>query len=211
MRSAFQPGWGRTLLVGSVLTLLPFPGWPMLCGWCARCFERGVHGREGLAPFDDAVGLTVDGLAPLATLLLFAVLPAVGIIALAANLPPWLIATPQALVVAMLVSTAWAVGYVLLLKLLPGALILVTVRRSLFAALDVRSQWRLVQGALGEFVLAVTFYVLSQGVAQFGLLLGGVGLLPALVWNHGVTAWVLGRVWAHHPLREALGATRSSR
>ncbi len=204
VRLAFQdPHWGRKLLFGSAWALVPVLGWLVLCGWCQRAFLRGATNRPPLPEFDEPFALMGEGVAGFTAVLLWFVLPVLAPIwAMAwftgsaagqeAAMSSWFL--PVVLVLASVLS----VGLVAILKLLPAALIGVGASGSLWPALDVPAMTRLVREAFRPLLYAVVFYVLSQALGQFALLLCGVGILPALVWNHGMTAWMLGRVHAAH-------------
>ena len=204
IRLAFRdPGWARKLLFGSAWLLIPVLGWLVLCGWCQRAFLRGATNRPPLPDFDEPWALMSEGVAGFTALLVWFVLPVLG--------PIWATAlftssslgheaalSPLYLPAVLLVAMALSVGLVLVLKLLPAALIGVGATGSLWPAFNVRAVATLVREAFRPLLYAVVFYVLSQALGQFALLLCGVGILPALVWNHGLTAWMLGRVHAAH-------------
>ncbi len=204
IRLAFRdPAWGRKLFFGSVWLLVPVLGWLLLCGWCQRAFLRGATNQPPLPDFDEPFALMAEGVAGFTTMLLWFVLPVIApVLGMArftqsevgreALLSPWF------LPVLFLGASLLAVGLVAVLKLLPAALIGVGATGSLWPAFNVPAMAALVREAFRPLLYAVVFYVLSQALGQFGLLLCGVGILPAVVWNHGVTAWMLGRVHAAH-------------
>ncbi len=183
--------------------LVPVLGWLVLCGWCQRAFLRGATNRPPLPEFDEPLDLAMEGVAGFTTLLLWFVLPVlapiVGMLWFVSHPSTQAMAlSPWFLPVAILLSGGLAVLLVALLKLLPAALIGVGATGTLWPAFNVPVMIRLVREAFRPLLYAVVFYVLSQALGQFALLLCGVGILPALVWNHGVTAWMLGRVHAAH-------------
>jgi len=198
-----DPAWGRKLLFGSVWLCIPVVGWLVLCGWCQRAFLRGATNRPPLPEFDEPFALMAEGVAGFVTLLVWFVVPVLAPIQAMllftssefgrqAALSPWFL--PLSLVFAGGV----AVALVAVLKLLPAALIGVGATGSLWPAFNLPAVAALVRDAFRPLLYAVVFYVLSQALGQFALLLCGVGILPALVWNHGLTAWMLGRVHAAH-------------
>lgn len=198
-----DPAWARKLLFGSAWLLVPVLGWLVLCGWCQRAFLRGATNRSPLPDFDEPFALMAEGVAGFTTLLVWFLLPVLG--------PIWATAvftsssmgqqaalSPFYLPVVLVLALALSVGLVFVLKLLPAALIGVGATGSLWPAFNVPAMAALVRDAFRPLLYAVVFYVLSQALGQFALLLCGVGILPALVWNHGLTAWMLGRVHAAH-------------
>lgn len=198
-----DPAWPRKLLFGSAWALVPLLGWLVLSGWCQRAFLRGATNRPPLPEFDEPLGLALEGIAGFTTVLLWFVVPVISPVAamlLFTTHPATadLAASPAFLPVSLLLSAGVALGLMGVLKLLPAALIGVGASGSLWPAFDVPAMVALVRQAFRPLLYAVVFYVLSQALGQFALLLCGVGILPALVWNHGLTAWMLGRVHADH-------------
>jgi hypothetical protein len=155
------------------------------------------------------MALAAEGVAGFTTLLLWFVLPVMA--------PVWamllftghpatrdLVLEPWFFPALLVFMGGLSVGVVSLLQLLPAVLIGVGATGSLWPAFNVSAAIRLARGAFKPLLYAVVFYVLSQALGQFALLLCGVGILPALVWNHGLTAWMLGRVHADHAGAELL-------
>lgn len=204
IRLAFRdPRWGRKLLAGSLWALVPVLGWIVLCGWCQRAFERGRDGRPPLPTFERPVKLFVDGVAGFTTVLLWFVLPVLSplLLTLLVTSSAWgqEIALSRWYLPAALLVALVAGGVVLVsLKALPAALVGVGATGRLWAAFDLPAITRLVREAFKPLLYAVVFYLLSQALAQLALLAAVVGIVPALVWNHGLTAWMLGRVHAAH-------------
>ncbi len=212
-RFAFDdPDWIKKMLLGGLFTLLGvlIVGVFFVSGYVVRLVRRSAKGEvRPLPEWDDLGGLFGEGvpvvgaylahvlplvLVPLCVLIASAVVFG-GTASLAGRSEE--VAGVMGAMLSLVILGLYAVFMLAMLALmfyLPAAL----VRLSLFSRFGAAFEWRdnlaFIRRNLGQYLLAIGFYLIASFIAQFGVILCFVGVFPASFWSVCVLAFGLGRV-----------------
>ncbi len=197
-----DPAYLRKLLIGSLVLLagvliLPLP---LLIGYYFRVTRRTALGEQWPLPeWDDWGGLFMDGLRVIALILphqiaflLSVGLPfgavGLGALALGDNVGPlvMLLILPLMLLV-MLASLGFAVY-------LQVAQVRLALSQDLGQAFEPAANVAFLRRNVGPLLLAFAVLLVTNFIAQFGVLLCCVGLLPATLWSQIAFHHALGQV-----------------
>ncbi len=198
-----DPAWVRKLLVGSLvfvaaMLILPLP---LMLGYHLRVVRHALQGVRALPEWDDWGALFMDGLRVIGVMLphqigamLLVGLP-IGALALLGGvlgdqagaavvvllIPLMLLAVPFMLAVAALMNVAQ---------------VRLAATDSFSAAFDLRANLGFLQRNWLNVLLAFLLLLGTNFVAQFGVFLCCVGLLPATLWSQICFHYALGRAGA---------------
>jgi hypothetical protein len=203
-----DPNWVQKLLIGSLFTILSMflVGGIFVAGYAARLVRRTARGEPYPLPeWDDLGGMFVEGLSVIGAYLIHLV-PAVvgaGVVLLpmvflgARNEDP----SPAFLFVLIpLVLLATVVFFAVLLYF-PAAFTRLAVEERFGAAFELDANWAFVKRNLSNYFLAIAAFFVANFLAQFGILLFCIGILPATFWSQCVGAYALGEVALRDPVR----------
>jgi hypothetical protein len=201
-----DPNWVQKLLIGSLFTILSMflIGGVFVAGYAVRLARRTARGEPYPLPeWEDLGGMFVEGLTAIAAYLLHLLPAVVG--AGAVLLPMILMAerdpepSPGILLVLiplMLLSTLVFFAVVLYF---PAAFTRLAVEGRFGAALELDANWNFLKRNFSNYLLAIAAFLVANFIAQFGILLFCVGILPATFWSQCVGAYALGEVAYRDP------------
>ena len=75
------------------------------------------------------------------------------------------------------------------------------VARHVHAALELEANWAFLKRNFSNYLLALAAFFVANFIAQFGILLFCIGILPATFWSQCVGAYALGEVAYRDPGR----------
>jgi len=198
-----DPSWGSKLLVGTLVAiggcrLLPLP---LLVGYQFRVLKLSAAGAPRPFPeWEDWGGLFVDGLKVIAALLplqlalfagvglpMFAVVSAAGALGDERGGP----------FVMLLVFPLMLVGLVALLAFAvytQAALIALAREGEIGAAFRLAENVAFLKRNVGPMLLAFAVLLVANTIAQFGMCLCYVGLIPTTLWSQLTFHYAVGQV-----------------
>ncbi len=203
-----DPDWIKKILIGGVFSLAcaVLVGIPFVLGYFSRTLRNVVAGEAQPMPeWDDLGGIFNEGLRLTAVYLLytlgiFAVIAALGCVAIA---PVMVLSgghrdVSEVFGVLGGLGLVGLYGLVMLVSLalaiyLPAALARAAMRGTVADGFAWREILRFITANLGNYLITLVIYLLASVVAQFGFLLCCVGIFPAAFWGYMVLAVALGQ------------------
>ena len=209
LRFFFQdPNWVQKLLIGSLFTILSMflVGGIFVAGYASRLVRRTARGEPYPLPeWDDLGGMFVEGLTAIGAYLLYLLPAVVG--AGAVLIPVFVMAARDSepspaflLVLVPLVLLATIVFFAVLLYF-PAAFTRLAVAERFGAAFELEANWAFLKRNFSNYFLALAAFFVANFIAQFGIVLFCVGILPATFWSQCVGAYALGDVAYRDPQR----------
>jgi len=201
-----DPNWVQKILIGSLFTILSFffIGTIFVAGYIVRLIRRAARGEPYPLPeWDDLGGMFAEGLSAVGAYLIH-IVPVVAIF-LMSFVPLILLGErdgeppPAAL---LLFFPLMIVAIVILFAVMfyfTAAFTRLAVEERFGAALEVQLNVAFLKRNAINFLLAVVAFMVANFIAQFGILLFCVGILPATFWSQCVAAYALGDVAFRDP------------
>ena len=202
-----DPDWLKKILIGSLFALACaiLIGIPFVLGYFSRTLRNVATGTSPALPeWDDLGGLFEEGLRLTAVYLVYllGMLVVLGVSGAALLLPA--IAASSSGKASDALGALGALGIVALYGLLllislamvvylPAALTRAALRGNVSDGLAWRENLEFIRANLGNYALAIVSYLLASFLAQLGILLCCVGILPAGFWSYLVMAAALGQ------------------
>ncbi len=208
-----DPDWVRKILVGALFGLLSFLaiGGFFIGGYVLRVLRRSAQGEAAPLPeWDDLGGMLVDGLRSTCIYLGY-IVPLIGIpilVALSLGLAGILTGRAestgdaQELLLGLIILAAYGFFFLVSLALmiyLPAAFTRFAVSNRFAAAFEVQENLAFIQRNGANYALALVVYLLASVIAQFGIVLCCLGLLPTTFWATLVLGYALGEVARRDP------------
>ena len=201
-----DPNWVQKLLIGSLFTILSMflVGGIFIAGYAARLVRRAARGEPYPLPeWDDLGGMFVEGLSVMGAYLIH-VLPAAAAVAI--MIIPVIVLgerngepSPAALLVLVpLIILAFILLFALMFYF-TAAFTRLALEERFGAAFEVQHNLAFLKRNVGNLLLALLAFTASNFIAQFGILLFCVGILPATFWSQCVGAYALGEVAFRDP------------
>jgi hypothetical protein len=196
-----DPNWVQKILIGSLFTILSMflIGTVFVAGYAARIVRRAARGETYPLPeWDDLGGMFTEGLSVVGAYLIHLV-PAVAAIGIA-FVPVILLGerdgepSPVAIVALMLLMLVAIVLLFALLFYFTAAFTRLAVEERFGAAFEVQQNLAFLRRNVVNLLMAIVAFMASNFIAQFGILLLCVGILPATFWSQCVGAYALGEV-----------------
>lgn len=199
-----DPDWMRKTLMGGLFYLLAMilVGLPFVMGYVVQVTRRAARGEARPLPewenygqmFSD--GLQMIGLY-LVHILAACILPGslgclfavIGGVASGSDAAGG--------VVALGIMAAQLLLFVVLLAVMlyfPAAFIRTAITGRFSAGLEVRENIELIKRSPGNYFLALAIYLVTNFIAQFGVVLCCIGFFPAAFWSMCVAGWAMGEV-----------------
>ena len=211
-----DPDWLRKLLIGGAFTLASvlIVGAFFVAGYLSRFVKAVAAGSARPLPeWDDLGGIFQDGLRIVGLYVLYAIgmVVAVALVACPFGLVFGGLAglsrhgTAQDVLAALSgIGILFAYGLLLLLGLLvqlvaPAALVRVIFKEDLAAGFDFRAVFGFIRANLGNYLLSLVVFLLSNFLAQFGVVLCCVGVFPAIFWAYLTLGHALGETVRLNP------------
>lgn len=201
-----DPNWVQKILIGSLFTILSFflIGTVFVAGYAARLVRRAARGeRYPLPEWDDLGGMFSEGLGVLGAYLLH-LLP-VGLLMGASFVPMILFSESEGeppaaavLLFTMLVILAVVLGIGLMVYF-TAAFTRLALEQRFAAAFEVEENLAFLKRNVSNLVMAIIAFMVANFIAQFGIVLLCVGILPATFWSQCVGAYALGEVAFRDP------------
>ncbi len=203
-----DPNWIQKILIGSLFTILSMflIGSIFMAGYAARLVRRAARGEPYPLPeWDDLGGMFSEGLTVVGAYLihLVPVFVAFGIAFVPILLMGDRADQPPPAAVALLMALV-LVAVVLLFAFLfyfTAAFTRLAIEERFGAAFEVQENLAFIKRNAGNLVMALLAFLVSNFIAQFGILLLCVGILPATFWSQCVGAYALGEVAFRDPGR----------
>ena len=201
-----DPNWVQKLLIGSLFTILSMflIGSVFVAGYAARLVRRAARGEPYPLPeWDDLGGMFAEGLSVMGAYLihLLPVVAAFGILVVPVVLmgerdsEP----SPAALLLLVLLVIFAVVILFALMFYFTAAFTRLAVEERFGAAFEVQINLAFLKRNVVNLLMAVVAFMVSNFIAQFGILLFCVGILPATFWSQCVGAYALGEVAFRDP------------
>jgi Protein of unknown function (DUF4013) len=196
-----DPNWVQKLLIGSLFTILSFflIGGVFIAGYAVRLLRRAARGETYPLPeWDDLGGMFMEGLSAMAAYLLH-ILPCILAFGLLA-IPIALLdggegeGSPAALFVIFPLLIFVLLLFFAVLFYFAAALTRLAVEERFGAAFEVSENLAFLKRNTGNFLMAIVAFIVSNFIAQFGILLLCIGIIPATFWSQCVGAYALGEV-----------------
>lgn len=175
-----------------------------VAGYAARLVRRTARGEPYPLPeWDDLGGMFAEGLTAVGAYLIYLLPAIVGMVAI--FVPLALLgasdsdASPAILVVMIPLIILAVVIFFALLLFFPAAFIRLAVEERFGAAFEFDANWRFIKRNFSNYLLALAAFFVANFIAQFGILLFCIGILPATFWSQCVGAYALGEVAARDP------------
>ncbi|MGH9319745.1 MAG: DUF4013 domain-containing protein [Vicinamibacteria bacterium] len=207
-----DPNWVQKLLIGSLFSLLSMflIGAIFVAGYAARLVRRTARGEPYPLPeWEDFGGMFAEGLSVVGAYLLH-VAPAV-IVTAVVFIPLAVLGErngePSPAAVFLLIPIVLLATLVLLgiLVYFPAVFIRVAVEERFSAAFEFENNWAFIKRNATNYLLAIAAFIVANFIAQFGILLFCIGILPATFWCQCAGAYALGEVALRDPGRAASG------
>jgi hypothetical protein len=203
-----DPSWVQKMLIGSLFTILSMflIGSVFVAGYAARLVRRAARGEPHPLPeWDDLGGMFAEGLSVVGAYLLhlLPVMAAFGILFVPVILMSERDGDPSpaaALLLVLLVILAVVMVFALLFYF-TAAFTRLALEERFGAAFEVQENLSYIQRNTGNLLMALLAFIVSNFIAQFGILLFCVGILPATFWSQCVGAYALGDVAFRDPGR----------
>ncbi len=196
-----DPNWIQKLLIGSLFTILSFflIGGVFIAGYAVRLLRRAARGEPYPLPeWDDLGGMFMEGLSAMAAYLLH-ILPCIMAFGLLA-IPIVLLGgkdgegAPAALFVIFPLLAVLLVLFFGVVFYFTAVLTRLAVEERFGAAFEVSENLAFLKRNIGNFVMAIVVFLVGNFIAQFGIILFCVGIIPATFWSQCVGAYALGEV-----------------
>lgn len=199
-----DPDWVKKTLMGSLFYLLSvlLVGLPFIAGYVVQVTRKAARGEARPLPeWTDYGQMFMDGLQViglylvhiLAALVLpgsigcvFALIGGVGSRSDAAG--------GVAAIGMMLAQLLLFVVMLAVMVYFPAAYIRTAVTGRFGAGLEVRENIELIKRNPGNYFLAIAIYLVTNFIAQLGVLACCIGILPAAFWSMCVAGWAMGEV-----------------
>jgi len=201
-----DPNWVQKLLIGSLFTILSIflVGSVFVAGYAARLVRRAARGEPHPLPeWDDLGGMFAEGLSVIGAYLIHLV-PVVAVFGMlvipvaimgeSGSEPP-----PAAIILLVLLMFLAFVLVFALLFYFTAAFTRLAVEERFGAAFEVGNNLAFLRRNAVNLLMAVLAFIVSNFIAQFGILLFCVGILPATFWSQCVGAYALGEVAFRDP------------
>lgn len=203
-----DPNWVSKMLMGTLFSLLSIfiVGSIFIAGYAVRLLRRTAQGEPYPLPeWDDLGGMFTEGLSALGAYLVH-ILPVfalffVAFVPLAVfggrhEEPP-----PAFLFLVIPLGFLAFVAIFALLLYFPAAFTRLAVEGRFGAAFEVDANWAFLKRNVSNYFLAIVAFLVANFIAQFGILLFCIGILPATFWSQCVGAYALGEVAFKDPGR----------
>jgi hypothetical protein len=203
-----DPSWVQKILVGSLFTILSFflIGGIFVAGYMARLVRRAAAGEPHPLPeWDDLGGMFGEGLAIVGAYLVHLIpvfaafgLMVVPLIVLGAGEgePP----PAAALAMIPLMIFAFLLAFAVMFYF-TAAFTRLALEQRFSAAFEFQENFAFLKRNIGNFLMAIVAFLAANFIAQFGILLFCIGILPATFWSQSVAAYALGEVAFRDPAR----------
>jgi hypothetical protein len=201
-----DPNWVQKILVGSLFTLLSFVfiGGVFIAGYAVRLLRRAARGETYPVPeWDDLGGMFMEGVMAIAAYLLH-ILPC--ILAFGLLMIPIAIlggrgdeAEPAAFLVIFPVLILVLLLFFAMLFYFTAALTRLAIEERFGAAFEVSENVAFLKRNTGNLLMAVVAFLVANFIAQFGIILLCIGIIPATFWSQCVAAYALGEVAYRDP------------
>jgi hypothetical protein len=201
-----DPNWVQKLLIGSLFTILSMflIGSVFVAGYAARLVRRAARGEPYPLPeWDDLGGMFAEGLSVIGAYLIH-LLPAVAAFGILV-VPVVLMGerngepSPAALLLLVLLVIFAVVILFALMFYFTAAFARLALEERFGAAFEVQHNLAFLKRNAVNLLMAVMAFMVSNFIAQFGILLFCVGILPATFWSQCVGAYALGEVAFRDP------------
>jgi hypothetical protein len=206
-----DPDWVKKTLMGSLFYVLAMllVGAPFIAGYVVQVTQRAARGEPRPLPeWDDYGKLFMDGLQMIGLYLVHLlgamVLPgSLGcLFAVVGGAASGKSDAAGGVAAVGMILAQLMLGVVMLAVMLyfPAAYIRTAVSGRFGAGLEVRENIEFIKRSPGNYFLAIAIYVVTNFVAQFGILLCCIGFFPAAFWSMCVAGWALGEVARRDPV-----------
>jgi hypothetical protein len=209
-----DPNWVQKLLVGSLFTILSFffIGGIFIAGYAVRLLRRAARGETYPLPeWEDLGGMFMEGLMAMAAYLLH-ILPCIMAFGLLA-IPMVILgersegeAAPAVLFAIFPLLILVLVLFFALLFYFTAALTRLAVGERFGAAFEFSLNLAFLKRNIGNILMAIVAFLVSNFIAQFGILLLCIGIIPATFWSQCVGAYALGEVAFRDPAGPMAGS-----
>lgn len=205
--------WVRKILIGALFGLLSvlLIGGFYIGGYVVRVLRRSARGEaQPLPDWDDLGAMLVDGVRAAAIYLGY-VVPLLGIpILLAISIGALGILSgrgeaaseAEEVLVGLGIVAAYGLFFLVSLALmiyLPAAFTRFAISDRFSSAFEIQENLAFLKRNAANYALALVVYLLANVIAQFGVLLCCVGLLPTTFWATVVLGYALGEVARRDP------------
>ena len=205
-----DPDWMKKTLMGALFYILAMllVGAPFIAGYAVQVTRRAARGEARPLPeWDDYGQIFMDGLQMiglyLVHILAAAVLPgALGcIFALIGGAASNSDAAGGVAAIGMLMAQLllFVVLFAVILYF-PAAYIRTALTGRFGAGLEVRENIELIKRSPANYFIAIAIYLVTNFIAQFGVILCCVGAFATGFWSLAVAAWALGEVARRDPV-----------
>ena len=201
-----DPNWVQKLLIGSLFTILSMflIGSVFVAGYAARLARRAARGEPYPLPeWDDLGGMFAEGLSVIGAYLIHLV-PVVAVFGI--SFVPLIFLgerdggpSPAALLVLVPLIVLAIVLLFAVMFYFTAAFTRLAVEERFGAAFEVQINLAFLKRNVVNLLMAVVAFMVSNFIAQFGILLFCVGILPATFWSQCVGAYALGEVAFRDP------------
>ena len=201
-----DPNWVQKLLIGSLFTILSMflIGSVFVAGYAARLVRRAARGEPYPLPeWDDLGGMFAEGLSVVGAYLIHLV-PVVAVFGI--SFVPLIFLgerdggpSPAALLVLVPLIVLAVVLLFAVMFYFTAAFTRLAVEERFGAAFEVQINLAFLKRNVVNLLMAVVAFMVSNFIAQFGILLFCVGILPATFWSQCVGAYALGEVAFRDP------------
>lgn len=202
-----DPEWVKKVLIGGLFQLLTIllVGLPFVFGYEMRVLQRTWAGDPRPLPeWDDFGGFFRDGLKGLGLGLAYFL----GALVVPGSLGCMLAMVGGAVssgtgsdaaggLVALGMVFLQVVGGIMVLIValyFPAAFTRMTLYQRFGAGFEFRENWELIRRNPGNYAIAILIFLVSNFVAQLGIVLCCIGVFPASFWSNCVLGYVLGEV-----------------
>ena len=215
-----DPDWIKKLLIGSLMMIAAmfFIGTPFLIGYFQRTIRRTVDGEACPLPdWDDWGGIFVDGLKVFAVILAHVAVLVIPMMCCMGGVIGLMGGAQQAgedvgAAVGALGALAMVVVYLLIFAVaialslyLPAIQVRLALTGNLGDAFQTRANLAFIRRNLMNYALSLGVMLISNTIAQFGIILFCVGILPATVWAYTEFSYALGETVRRDPLFQSTG------
>ena len=195
--------WIKKILIGALLSLIPFVGWWFVGGWGLEITKNVIRREEKpLAEWDDLGGYLVRGFQVMLVGVVYA-LPII-LFSLCISLLPVVGVDPSAgdntmasiYWVVMVCFSCVSILYGIILALVvPAALGNMAAAEQFGAAFRFGEVFGMVRSAFGAYVIVILGTLVAGLVAGLGILLCVVGVLLTTVWANAVNSHLYGQAY----------------
>jgi hypothetical protein len=201
-----DPDWVKKTLMGSLFYLLAMllVGLPFIAGYMVQVTRRAARGEARPLPeWEDYGQLFMDGLqvAGLYLLHILAALVLPGSIgclfAVIGGAASGSGSDAAGGVAALGIMAAQLLFFLIMLAVMvyfPAAYIRTAITGRFSAGLEVRENIELIKRNPGNYFMAIGIYLVTNFIAQFGVIACCIGIFPAAFWSICVAGWAMGEV-----------------